>query len=214
MIVVKYCNIDIIKDADISHYLNSLPLFMRDEILRYKHFPDQKSRLLSRLMLQESLSDTLAPTCLGDWKRDINNRPIIDNWNAFNITHSSNIVVFVYSTTGLIGVDIERKTTINYDEIMEHFNSEEKQFIDSAPDSISRFYEIWVKKEALLKAVGVGIVNGLNDFSCIKNTVNYQGKSWFLTEFQIHPEYTCYLCSLNLDEEIIMQEFNTIGINL
>ncbi|MCX2584707.1 4'-phosphopantetheinyl transferase family protein [Pedobacter sp. MR22-3] len=213
MIVIKYCNVDLIRDVDISHYLKSLPLFMRDEILRYKHFPDQKSRLLSRLMLHESLSDTRARTCLGDWKRDINNRPLIDSWNTFNITHSSNIVVFAYSTTGLVGVDIERKTSINYEEIMEHLHSEEQQFIESASDPKSRFYEIWVKKEALLKAVGIGIVNGLNDFSCLKNAVDYQGKRWYLTELQIHPAYTCYLCSLSLDEEIVIQEFK-IGLNL
>lgn len=213
MIVVKYCNINIIKDAHISHYLNSLPLFMREEILRFKYFPDQKSRLLSRLMLQESLKDTLASVCLEDWIRDVNNKPIIDNWNKFNITHSSNIVVFAYSTAKLIGIDIERKINLKYENIIEHFHMKEQQFINYDPDPKSRFYEIWVKKEALLKAVGIGIINGLNDFSCVKNIVDYRGERWYLAELQIHPAYTCYLCSLSLDEEIVMQEFK-IGSNM
>lgn len=207
MIVVKYCDIDIIDDGCISHYLDLLPAFMRKEILRYRYAADQKARLLSRLMLWESITDTTAIDCLKDWKRDVNNKPIIDNWNAFNIAHASNLVVFAYSTGESIGIDIEKRKALDYKEIMENFHTEEQQFIGSAADPISCFYEIWVKKEALLKAAGIGIINGLNDCSCVENVVNYRRQSWYLKEVQIHPEYTCYLCSLNLRERINIQEF-------
>jgi 4'-phosphopantetheinyl transferase len=207
MIVVKYCDIDIIDDGCISHYLNLLPAFMSKEILRFRYAADQKARLLSRLMLRESIADTEAVDCLKDWKRDVNNKPVIDNWNAFNITHASNLVVFAYTTEESIGIDIEKRNDLEYNEIMENFHIEEQRFIESAADPISCFYEIWVKKEALLKAAGIGIVNGLNDFSCVENIVNYRTQDWCLKEVQIHPEYTCYLCSLNVRERIIIQEF-------
>lgn len=207
MIVVKYCDIDIIDDGSIAHYLNFLPPFMSTEILRYRYAADQKARLLARLMLRESITDTVAIDCLKDWKRDVNNKPVIDNWHAFNITHASNLVVFAYTTGESMGIDIEKRKDLEYKEIMENFHTEEQQFIESSADSISCFYEIWVKKEALVKAAGIGIVNGLNDFSCVENIVNYRRQSWFLKEVQIHPEYICYLCSLNLRERIIIQEF-------
>ena len=207
MIVVKYCDIDIIDDGSISHYLNLLPSFMSKEILRYRYSADQKARLLSRLMLRESITDILANDCLKDWKRDVNNKPVIDNWNAFNISHASNLVVFAYTTGESVGIDIEKRKELQYNEIMGNFHREEQQFIESSVDSVSCFYEIWVKKEALLKAAGIGIVAGLNDFSCVENIVNYRRQSWCLKEVQIHPEYTCYLCSLNVRERIIIQEF-------
>jgi len=207
MIVVKYGDIEMIDDGSISHYLNFLPDFMRDEILRYRYAADQKARLLSRLMLQESIKDTGAIDYLKDWKRDANNKPVIDNWHAFNITHASNLVVFAYTTGESIGIDIEKRKELEYHEIMENFHPEEQQFIASAADPKSCFYEIWVKKEALLKAAGIGIVNGLSDFSCVENIVNYRRQSWHLKAIQLHPEYTCYLCSLNIREPIIIQEF-------
>jgi 4'-phosphopantetheinyl transferase len=207
MIVVKYCDIDIMDDSCISYYLHLLPAFMSKEILRYRFAADQKARLLSRLMLRESINDTGAIDCLKDWKRDVNNKPVIDNWNAFNITHASNLVVFAYTTGESIGIDIEKRKKLEYREIAGNFHTEEQQFIALAADSINCFYDIWVKKEALLKAAGIGIVNGLNDFSCIENIVNYRSQSWFLKEIQLHPDYTCYVCSLSINEPIIIQEF-------
>jgi len=207
MIVVKYCDIEMIDDGSISHYLKLLPAFMSAEILRYRYAADQKARLLSRLMLRESIRETVAIDCLKDWKRDVNNKPVIDNWNAFNITHASNLVVFAYTTGESIGIDIEKKKELEYNDIMENFHPEEQQFIGSAADAKSCFYEIWVKKEALLKAAGIGIVNGLSDFSCVENIVNYRRQSWHLKAIQIHPDYTCYLCSLQVREQIVIQEF-------
>ncbi len=207
MIVVKYCDIGIIDDGSIAYYLDQLPSFMSKEILRYKYPADQKARLLSRLMLRESMAETASVDRLKDWRRDENNKPVIDNWHAFNITHSSELVVFTYTTGESIGIDIEKRKTLEHHEIMENFHPEEQQFIRSAADSTGCFYEIWVKKEALLKAAGIGIVNGLSEFSCVNDIVNYRRQSWFLKEVKVHPECTCYLCSLNESERIIIQEF-------
>jgi 4'-phosphopantetheinyl transferase len=207
MIIVKYCNIDIIDNNDIPYYLDKLPVFMQNEILRYKYVRDQKSRLLSRLMLQESLEDTGSHNALVNWKRNANHKPAIDNWNAFNISHDSDLAVFAYTTGSTVGIDIEKKENISYWEIIDHFHPEEQQFIKTAIDPENSFYRIWVKKEALLKALGTGIVNGLNDFSCVRNVEEYQGNHWHLKELKIHSDYVCYLCHTDYDEKITIQEF-------
>ncbi len=207
MIVVKYCNIGIIDDNSIAYYLEGLPSFMSKEIMRYKYAADQKARLLSRLMLRESIIETTAVDCLKDWRRDENNKPVIDNWHAFNISHSGDLVVFAYTTGETVGIDIEKRKSLPPQEIMVHFHPEEQQYIQSAADSTNCFYEIWVKKEALLKAAGIGIVNGLNEFSCVNDMVDYRKQSWFLHEVKLHSECTCYLCSLKKSERIVIQEF-------
>jgi 4'-phosphopantetheinyl transferase len=208
MIVIKYCDIDIIDDGCISQYLDLLPAFMSREILRYKYAADQKARLLSRLMLRESIADTGVADCLKDWKRDVSNKPVIDNWNAFNISHASNLVVFAYTTGQSIGIDIEKRKDLEYNEIIENFHAEEQQLIRSAADPKTCFYKTWVKKEALLKAAGIGIVNGLSDFSCVEDLVNYRKQTWYLKEVHVHSEYECYLCSLNISEQVIIEEFS------
>lgn len=208
MIVVKYCDIDIIDDGCISHYLDLLPAFMRTEILRYRYAADQKARLLSRLMLKQSIQDTAAADDrLNDWRRDVNNKPVIDNWNAFNISHASNLVVLAHTTGKTVGVDIEKRKDLEYKEIVESFHAGEQQYIASAADPISSFFEIWAKKEALLKAAGIGIVNGLSEFSCVEDIVDYRKQSWYLKEVPLHPEYACYLCSQNASEHVVVQEF-------
>lgn len=207
MIVVKYCDIDIIDDGFISHYLDLLPAFMRTEILRYRYAADQKARLLSRLMLRESIRDTVAGDCLNDWRRDENNKPVIDNWNAFNIAHASNLVVFTYTTGETVGIDVEKRKDLEYNDIVGNFHVGEQQYIASAADPLHCFYEIWAKKEALLKAAGIGIINGLSEFSCVEDIVNYRKQSWYLKEVQLHSEYACYLCSLDSSEHIMVQEF-------
>lgn len=208
MTIIKYCDIDIIKDGCISHYLELLPAFMGEEIMRYRYAADQKARLLSRLMLRESIDETGDDACLNDWKRDVHNKPVIAKWKAFNIAHASNLVVFAYTTGELIGIDIEnKKRDLEYREIMTHFHEEEQAFIASSSDPIDSFYKIWTKKEAVLKAVGVGIVNGLNDFSCVRDFVDYAERSWSLKEVAIHEDYACYLCLLDLGESVSVAEF-------
>jgi 4'-phosphopantetheinyl transferase len=207
MIIVKYCDINIIDDNCIPHYLCLLPAFMGVEIMRYKYAADQKARLLSRLMLRESIKETLAGDCLNNWRRDVNNKPLIDNWNAFNIAHAANLVILAYTTGETVGIDIEKRKKLEYTDIMENFHTGEQQHITSAADPISCFYKIWTKKEALLKAAGTGIVNGLSDFSCVEDIVNYRSRNWYLKEVRLHADYICYLCSLNISEQIIVQEF-------
>lgn len=207
MIVVKYCDIDIIDDDCISQYFDLLPSFMCTEILRYRYAADQKARLLARLMLLESIRDTMAGDCLNNWRRDVNNKPVIDNWKAFNIAHASNLVVFTYTTGETVGIDVEKRKDLEYNDIMGNFHAGEQQYIASAADPLHRFYEIWAKKEALLKAAGIGIVNGLSEFSCVGDIVDYRSQNWFLKEVQLHPEYACYLCSLNGSEHIMVEEF-------
>ncbi|GGE47188.1 4'-phosphopantetheinyl transferase [Pedobacter psychrotolerans] len=214
MVVIKYCNIDVIKDADISHYMNYLPSFMLKEVLRYKYDNDRKSRLLARLMLQESLTETSSTQSLKDWRRNANNKPFMVNWHAFNISHSSDVVVFAYTTGEAVGIDIEQKADVSYQDILNNFHPEEKQYINSSSDPKNCFYNLWVKKEALLKAIGIGVVNGLNDFTCINNSLSHQQRTWYLKELQIHPEYSCYLCLLDLEQDIMIREFKLSNFNL
>lgn len=207
MVVVKYCKLNIIEDIAIQYYIEMLPLFMREEILRYKYSADQKARLLSRLMLVESIMETGINSNVNEWKRDINNKPFIESWYIFNISHSANYVVFAYTTEKTLGIDIEKKIDLRCSDIIDLFHPEEQEFVKSAEDFNTSFYNMWVKKESLLKAVGLGITSGLNDSNCLRNIVNYQGKLWYLKQLHIHCDYTCYVCTSSLTKKVSVQEF-------
>jgi 4'-phosphopantetheinyl transferase len=206
IINVQHCNINKILDDKIATYLQILPEFMRADVSRYKNTSDQKSRLISRLMLKKSLEYTENIDLINQWKRDQYNKPFIEGWNSFNISHSGEMVVFAYGNKHM-GIDIEKRATLNYKEMVEYFHLEERKYINNAEDSQKTFYDIWVKKAAMLKAKRIGIINGLKEFSCINESVRYQENSWYFHLFSIHPDYTTYVCSLNKDDEIIVTEF-------
>ncbi len=160
MIKLQYCNIHTIEDLDIKKYLNELPETMRNDVVRYRNVSDQKARLLARLMLMKALEQTKSLSSINNWKRDRYNKPHVDGWDSFSISHSGEIVVFCHSISE-VGIDIEKTIDQNYVELTKYFHDKEQQFIFDAQNIQEAFFEVWVKKEAFLKAIGVGIVDGL-----------------------------------------------------
>lgn len=75
----------------------------------------------------------------------------------FNISHSQNAVVVAFSRHEN-GVDIEKIRNIDLNIAKYCFSIEENEYIRNSINQLSSFWEIWTKKEAYLKYVGVGIV--------------------------------------------------------
>lgn len=201
-----YCNINSIRDDEIGSYLRLLPSYLHEEVTRCIFAPDQKSKLIARLMLQKSMEHTGNTDLIHRLKKDGNNKPFVEGWHSFNISHSGDLVVLAYGKDTL-GVDIEKRLALNYEEMMEFFHPREKEYILSSEDIRFSFYEIWVKKEAVLKAIGTGIVNGLKEFDCIHPCIHYQGRAWYFHPIRIHEEYTSYLCCPSKDDPITVSEY-------
>ena len=93
---------------------------------------------------------------------DKNNKPWLEgNSLFFNISHTRGAFVFAISQSSRVGVDLEKTDrSIDFDSIIKRFFCRrECEFILESPgDSINRFFLLWTRKEALLKAFGTGIV--------------------------------------------------------
>ena len=72
----------------------------------------------------------------------------------FNISHTDKAVICAISNDE-IGVDIEKVKPLEYKKISRIFTSEEQTKIISS-DSLAMFYEVFTKKEAYTKMLGVG----------------------------------------------------------
>ena len=116
----------------------------------------------------------------------------------------------------VIGIDIEKENKLDYQEMIEIFHPEEQKYIMEPGNIQEKFYEVWVKKEAFLKAIGIGIIEGLKDFNCVEDVIVYEGKSWYLHQLKIHSGYTSYLCSLCKEIKLTIMEFmpEQLKINL
>lgn len=104
---------------------------------------------------------------------DKNNKPwLAENRLFFNISHTREAFTFIISERGGIGVDMEKiDRNIDFRSIIETFFSVgEINFILEDPDkSRDRFFLLWTRKEALLKAIGTGLVDNLQDVEVFRN---------------------------------------------
>ncbi len=116
--------------------------------------------------------------------------------HQFNISHSGNFSACIFHDEK-IGIDIERISNVDVGTISKNFHQQEYQFLESCQFSEEPFFKIWTQKEALLKACGCGIVDGLNKYSCVKDTVETEFGLFYFQEVSVHPEYSMHIASLS-----------------
>jgi len=88
----------------------------------------------------------------------------------FNLSHSAEKALVAVSTLHPVGADIEQvRRQANLRELAQRFFSQQEQAalenVEGDQAYRRAFYRAWTRKEAFLKAVGVGIVYGLDRFS-------------------------------------------------
>ena len=87
----------------------------------------------------------------------------------FNISHCRSMGLLAFTSIGEIGVDVEEvRPAIDVMEIADkYFTANECAWIASADKNLERskrFTRLWTRKEAVLKATGKGVLDGLNSF--------------------------------------------------
>ena len=117
----------------------------------------------------------------------------------FNVSHSGDCILVAWSTGSEVGVDVEvmsSKTEASLSEIAGiSFSADERAVLATTPpvEKAAVFHRIWVRKEAIIKAEGVGLGGALQDFSVVcleggavrwSEVVPYPGsaRSWRLVD--------------------------------
>lgn len=85
---------------------------------------------------------------------------------SFNLTHTATVGVLAVASEIEVGVDAETIRPIEPDVAETHFSARELGDLNSLTGDawLNGFYTIWTRKEALLKAEGVGLNLPLADF--------------------------------------------------
>lgn len=112
----------------------------------------------------------------------------------FNISHSNNLALLAFTPKHQIGIDLEWiQPDFDYAAIAtQFFSSQEKQALFSLPKSaqLKAFFNLWVRKEAFLKAIGKGLSVPLDSFSA--NLSNQ--KETFEIDYNKQPYWVSPLC--------------------
>jgi 4'-phosphopantetheinyl transferase len=138
---------------------------------RYKSFVDRRRFILKRGLLRYILSEYLEvnPGHIRFFYKN-NGKPVLQTLSGgeevhFNLSHSNGIAVYAVTRCAEVGIDVEHISDMPdwRDLVMEHFTPKEQAIFDAIPkaNQLRAFYQGWTRKEAIVKASGQGIGDGL-----------------------------------------------------
>ncbi|SNS38886.1 4'-phosphopantetheinyl transferase family protein [Dokdonia pacifica] len=177
-----------IDQNSLKYYLDFLPQGFKEEVLKYRRWDDRYNCLFGKLMIY------LGATMFGNDSFEFNKilkdsygKPFMEDSNFnFNISHSGNTVVCVFSKQE-VGVDIEEINDIDYDLFENVFTPKELQ--DIKDNGLDTFYEYWTKKESVIKAIGKGMSIPLTEIKIDKESTTYNDNTWYTKSFKMDNKY-------------------------
>jgi 4'-phosphopantetheinyl transferase len=142
----------------------------RDRADRFRFDRDRRSYVARRATLRSLLSQYLAcaprdvPICTGPHGKLF----VADSTLRFNVSHSGGLALYVVAHGLDVGCDIEfHDGQVAINPISERFFSPaERQALERFPANgrIAAFFDLWTRKEAVLKASGLGLSVPLDSF--------------------------------------------------
>ena len=158
-------------------------------------------RALLRCLLRQELEQEAREIVLREGPRG---KPRVDGI-SFNVAHAGGLVVIAVCLDGEVGIDIERVDAgVKADEIAEaHFAAGEQAALAGSNDPAREFVRIWTRKEAVVKALGVGLGMRLNTFDVASNNrVEIEGDVIFLQDLVVASGWLGCVASLGCAREI------------
>lgn len=130
---------------------------------RFRFSSDRDAYVLTRAIAREVLAGYcgIAPAMLM-FEYGPAGKPRLADRTAprFNIAHSGMLAVIAIAR-GDVGIDVERRKPPVPEVTPDVFSALETRVIQSADDPLIAFYDIWTRKEALVKAKGTGLSESL-----------------------------------------------------
>jgi 4'-phosphopantetheinyl transferase len=200
-------NIDVwlVKVSEHLSLLRTYSAFLQaDEIARanrYLRKEDHDRFIISRAALRLILSKYTGQQAEAiKFALEPNRKPYMPGSNIqYNLSDSGDQVLIAISRHP-VGVDVEYiKPTFYYDTILPlNFNQAEVDFINEA-DSSHRFFILWTRKEAILKATGIGLTDHLKQVPSLDGFHKMDGgliatkNDWNLLSFMTNEDHMATL---------------------
>ena len=141
-----------------------------DEIARAERFvrpADRDMYIAARARLREILGmETGRAACDLVFDYGPNGKPALPGGPGFNLSHSGGLAALAVCADGAPGIDIEQIRPIEDAVARRYFTAEEYRQLGALPDHhwLDGFYRCWTRKEAVVKAVGLGLSMPLTAF--------------------------------------------------
>jgi 4'-phosphopantetheinyl transferase len=152
-------------------YLSSSQL---SRMRRFVHYAGRFQYAVSHAALNSILSAYTGTPCERlNFHTGEKGKPMLaDSSVFFNLSHSHQAAVIAVAAAPHVGVDVEwvREKSGFMAIAQRYFSTQEVAWVSAAKDlshKLERFYQVWVCKEAYLKAVGLGLTVSLDQFSVL-----------------------------------------------
>ncbi len=193
-------------------YLETLPTFVQNEILRQKTPSARIQKTYAKILLKRILIGIGYPeTILNEMEISEHGKPFIPSFSGdFNISHSENLIALIVADKPGVGIDIEKIRPVHPAGFTNFFSKEEWQQIIHSKENEYTLLRLWTIKEALLKAKSTGFSDGVENLH-----INYSGNTasfipdnntYYWNYIDSYSEYiVCYAsCQKDVIPEIIV----------
>jgi len=151
-----------------------------------------------------------------------------DNQNQlnFSLSHSSGLVLVSICSNRRTGIDVERiKSGRDFLKIAERFFSDDEIIALRSLNTDQQqnaFYNCWTRKEAYLKAIGMGIRLPISNFSVSLlpnnpaallsvDSVPDESQRWTLIDIETLPEYIATVAVEGQNQKIVQRQLELRG---
>lgn len=166
-----------------EHYLDLLDPMERSRADRFRFMQDRDRFILGHGLLRDVLGQRLGrlPAALEFLRGEFGKPFLAGHPVHFNLSDTKDAVLVAVAHAP-VGADIETMLrNTDHERVAGHyFTPPEVESIEHAPDGKRRFLELWTRKEAVLKACGVGLMDDLHSLE-----VNATRNSMMIS----HPDF-------------------------
>lgn len=172
-----------------------------EKVMRYKNQSDRNQRFISKAILRILLGRYTGTDAKEiRFQPDKNKKPYIENktFDAihFNVSHAGNYILIAIAATP-VGIDVEQlNTSFTYQNVLDFsFSKTEIDFVENAANPKSSFYQLWTRKESLLKATGKGLVDNLAQIPSLDGhhqslvKIVQSAKNWEVSSFKVDENH-------------------------
>ena len=196
-----------------AHWLGLLTAEEQERVARKRIPLDARRTLTSRACLRLLLGSYLeVPPAAVALASNANGKPrLADPPEAatleFNVSHSGDWVVLAFARGLPLGVDVECHRELEFGELVNSFfSAQERETWSTVPaaEHTRAFFSAWTRKEAYLKALGLGLSKPLDSFAITFDfdaaaqlewcaTDPSAAQRWRIVSVDIAPGYACAL---------------------
>lgn len=197
-----------------------------EKVYKYKFDKDRSRFIVGRALLRKMLGNILDfdPYQI-KIESDNYGKLFLSNQEQlhlhFNLSHSEDYIIYAFCFKDEIGIDIEIiDSSINHLEIAKnYFSANEIAYLENSNDQnrrVEEFFRIWTRKEALLKAMGIGLLFDFKEIDVTNDSINLSQikipstrlKNWTINDIFIHNQFKVAVAYSEAPRQVTVSEYN------